>query len=152
MKKILCLSLLFCSLVAATFAQSTTPRFGIPPGGDNTGGSVTYTTATVTLASTDSIRPNSFNSFYKFATLTGAKALKIKTTSAKRWDRVTLYFTADTLTAGRVVTFTPTSGGIVREWTTTSGNTVTVKASKSVVMTFIFDGVTWAEETRSIQY
>lgn len=101
---------------------------------------------------TDSISPNSGESFYQFGTLTAAKTITIKSNSAKKWDKVTIEFTCDTLTAGRVVTFNTGTNPKALLWTTSSGNTMTVKASKKALISFIFDGTYWCEDRRSVQY
>ena len=141
-------TLLVLTFIMALAYSASAQRFGT--GGkyeDNTARNLTYASLTgVTLASTDSITPKTFESFYSFSALTAAKTLKGKTTNAKLWDKATLEFTCDTLTAGRIVTF---STGFV---TTTSGNTMTVKKSKKALIVFLFDGVAWVEESRSVQF
>jgi|GEM_PF-2368528 len=119
---------------------------------DNTGRNLTFLSITKSLSSTDSIKPCGSESFYKFNAITAAKTLIIKTTEAKLWDRVTVEFTCDTLTPGRVVTFsTGTGANINTLWTSSSGNTITVKTSKKAVVTFLYDGTAWSEEKRSVQ-
>lgn len=151
MKKFLSIAMI--ALTAIFIApQVSAQRFGDGRHSDNTGRVVTYVDKSVTLANTDSITPNASYSFYTITALTAAKTVGIRTTLAKKWDQVQIKFTSDTLTAGRIITFQTTSGGSTVLWTTTSGNTVTAKKSKSVVMTFIFDGTVWMEENRSIQF
>lgn len=155
MKKILILFIICLANISANAQRfSTTDLFGNVSGGagGNTGASLNYGSFTKTLAATDSISPAFFNSFYKCDTLRGAKTLTIKTKAAKMWDKAHLEFVADTLTAGRVVTFQTSSGNKVIVATTSSGNTVTVKKRKKVLITFRFDGDAWIEESRSIQF
>lgn len=148
MKKIF----LIATLAIFTLTASAQRWAGATPG-DNTGRTLTFTGSwTKSLAATDSISPNASHSYYKFLPITGAKTLIIKSNQAQTFDEVTLEFTCDTLTAGRVVTFSTGTGKKTQLWSTTSGNSVTVKASKQVLITFIFEGTYWAEEKRSIQY
>jgi|SRR6185369_1859150 len=146
--------LLFAALFAVSTLTVSAQRFSATGlSGGNTGADLNYFSYTRTLASTDSIRPNAFRSYYTFDTLKAAKTLIIKTFSAKKFDEVSLEFKADTLTAGRVVTFSSgSSANSSLLWTTTSGNTITVKKQKSAIVVFMFDGTYWCEKSRSVQY
>ena len=145
MKKILFVALLLTSTFAAN-AQ----RFGAGISSDNSGAALNYSAVSVTPTGNDSINPNAFNTFYKIATLKAAETITIKSSNAKAWDKTVLFFTADTLTAGRVVTIA--SNTLSPVYLNTSGNTITVKKSKKLNIIFIFDGTAWYEESRSIQY
>jgi|ERR1700751_210320 len=149
MKKLFSIIAILGLFVLNTNAQSTTPRFGITPNADNTYrtltngyASVTTTTATAVLVQ----RPRHFNTIYKIGTLTHALTDSMYVTDAFVGDQVTFIFNADTLTAGRVVTF----GNHIA-----SAGTLTVPNSKSshsgeATITFIFDGVRWTEKGRTI--
>lgn len=146
------LMLAFVGLTCACFAQ-TPPRFGTTKYEDNTGRVLTYGSKTgVVLANTDSITPSYFENYYQFAPLTAAKTLTIKTTFAKLWDKTVLEFISDTLTAGRVVTFQTTSTNAPIVVTTVSGNNITAKKSKRVIIVFVFDGTVWVEAYRAVQF
>jgi len=146
MKKFLALSFLLC-LTLASFGQFQTPRFGLFANEGNTGASLTYKTVKKAFAATDSINPNAYYTFYQNTdSLRGAKTVKAKVTNAHLGDKLEMEFVSDTLAAGRVITF---STGFI---TTTSGGTITAKKSKKAIICFIFDGVAWIEESRSVQY
>lgn len=116
---------------------------------DNTGRNLTFLTVNKLLAANDSIKPCGSESFYKCTSILANKTLTIKTTEAKLWDRVTLQFTSDSI---RVVTFGTGWSGGSRLWTTVSGNTIATKANKKSLITFLYDGTYWGEESRSLQY
>lgn len=151
MKKLFILfaiSLIGLAASAQRFSVKTSSGGAIT--GDNTGGALDFKSAAVTLGATDSIAPSAFHHYFAFSTLTQAKSIVIKKTFAKKWDEAILLFACDTLTAGRVVTFTSNTYSPL--WTTTSGGTITVKASKKAIVEFIYDGTKWCEKLRSIQY
>lgn len=147
MKKIFVLFI----LAVAVFTASA-QRWQNPPK-DNTGRQLTFYTGSLTLANTDSIAPNASHSYFVCDTLKHAKTIIVKTINAKKWDEVTFEFLCDTLTAGRVVTFSTGNYPYTSTlWTTTSGNTITVKKQKRALVTFLFDGTRWTEQSRNIQY
>ena len=148
MKKILLVAIAIIGLTVSMSAQ----LWQNPPK-DNTGRNLTFCSKTVTLAATDSINPGFSETYYVFAVLAEAKTIIIKTTAARKWDRVTLEFTSDGNGAGRVVTFSTISGGIINSlWTTITGDAFTVKQDKKFLIRFIYDGTQWGEESSSIQF
>lgn len=138
MKKLLLIAILGLFTVVG-ISQNNTPRIPNAPQ-DNTGRNLTLTSLTPTLAATDSISPNASFTYYKFVTIAGAKTITANIKRSRKWDHVELVFTADG--TNRVVTF---STGFV------PNGTVTVAASKKAVIGFVFDGVAWLEEFRTIQ-
>ncbi len=145
MKKLFSLLAIAMLFSVTIFAQSTLPRWGGgPPQNDNTGRILTYAVITVTTTSATAVsyqKPNAFESVIIVGTLKHALTDSLSITNAFVGDRVTFIFTADTLTAGRVVTF----GTHVK-----SAGTLTVPVSKKASASFIFDGVAWIEKGRAL--
>lgn len=147
MKNFIILAALFTiSLFCSTFeldAQATVPRFGTTKNKDNTGRVLTYKYSTPTYRATDTIVANAYETIVKMGTLTGAQTIRATLTNCKVGDKLEIMFTCDTLTAGRVVTFS--TGFVV------SASTLTVDASQKATISFIFDGVAWIETARAKQ-
>lgn len=142
MKKLFLLAILFISVSCLT-AQSIAPRWGSgPPTNDNTGRVLTYIKLTKSFASTVYVLPNAFETIVSMGSLTGAQVDSASVTNAYFGDKLIYCFAADTLTAGRVVTF---SGALK------SAGTFTIAKSKKGTITFVFDGVAWIEEARAKQ-
>ena len=139
MKKIFALMSLALTTLFVS-AQSTSPMFGIPPSGDNTGGSITYSYAKKAYTATLALKPTAFDNIYRVDTLTGAMTVTLATAAGYVGSRVEMTFICDTLTAGRVVTFT--TG-------TKNSGTLTVAKSKHATIGFIFNGLYWVELTRA---
>ena len=149
MKKLI--SVLAMITIAFTLsAQNTSPRWGSgPPTNDNTGRVLTYAYQTVvTTASQASlyIKPSAWNTTVKVATLTHAMTDSIQVLNAYVGDEVTVIYTADTLTAGRVVTFSSTTLNPLKY----VSSTLTIPKSKKGQITFVFDGVAWIEKYRTL--
>jgi len=142
MKKFLLLSALFAFSLCMN-AQITTPRFGTTKNKDNTGRVLTYKYESVTYTATDTVVANAYETIWKMGTLTGAQTLRATVTNCHVGDKLEIMFTCDTLTAGRVVTFS--TGFVV------SASTLTVDASQKATISFIFDGVAWIETARAKQ-
>jgi hypothetical protein len=144
MKKLFLILTLFSGLFLT--AQSTLPRWGAgPPQEDNTGRILPYVYGAVTTVSTTSLvshLPNAWQTIYKIGTLTHALRDSLSTKKAYVGDKVIFVFTADTLTAGRVVTF---GSGSVKSY-----SALTVPASKKATAQFIFDGAAWIEVSRTL--
>jgi hypothetical protein len=145
MKKFL--FIITCSLcVIFASAQSTLPRWGGgPPQNDNTGRVLTYelkTVTTTTATSTAVQKPNAFQTIIKVGTLQRALTDSLSIANAYVGDEAIFVFTADTLTAGRVVTFNSNS--------LKSAGTLTVPKSKKATASFIFDGTLWIEKSRAL--
>ena len=149
MKKFL---LIFSLLLVATFvsAQSTSPRWGSgPPSNDNTGRILTYAKKAVTTTASQASAyqvVSAYQTIITVGTLTHALTDSVSVGYSYFGDQITFVFTADTLTAGRVVTF----GNHLK-----SAGTLTVPNSKSshsgeATATFIFDGTKWTEVCRAI--
>lgn len=139
MKKILlALVIVVTSLVAS--AQSTSPRFGTTVHDDPTFQNLTNSQATVTLAATDSISPNAFNSYYK-ASVAGAKTLHIRGVNAHLWDRCFIQITADG--TNRLITLTGSAMQSVA-----STDTITAFANKQIFVGYYFNGTKWVQMTR----
>lgn len=139
MKKIFLIAILGL-FTLTSFSQALTPRFGGPPPADNTGRNLTYISLSPTLLATDSIAPNASYTFYKFTTLAEAKTITANVKRSRKCDHIEMVFTSDG--TGRVVTF---STGFIPL------TTLTLVASKKATINFVFDGVAWLEESRSIQ-
>lgn len=143
MKKIISLIALTLIVTFAT-AQSTTPRFGTTSANDNTGRVLTYGYINVNLSTAQASAyqiPNYYFTTIRVQTLTHALTDSVAVTYAHLGDHIEFVFTADTLTAGRVVTF----GNHLK-----SAGTLTVAKSKKATAVFVFDGTAWIEEDRTI--
>lgn len=145
MKKII-ISLLLGCVTLTGVAQSTSPRWGNPPTQDNTGRVLTYIYTAPAFVSADTIKANAYSTVVKMGTLTAAQSVVGNVTLCHAGDNLKFMFTCDTLTAGRVVTF---STNFI---TSTSGGTITVKKSKKATISFIFDGAAWVETSRAVGY
>lgn len=139
MKKIF-LAAILGLLTISSYAQSTTPRFKNPPK-DNTGRNITYEYYTPAYVASDTLAPKASHTFYKFATLSGARSIAVNVLKSYQFDELTMVFTSDG--TGRVITF---AAGIT-PYTTT----LTLIASKQATVHFIFDGATYVEVSRTIQ-
>lgn len=143
MKKLFSLLFLMAFTIAMV-AQSTTPRFGTTSKDDNTGRVLTYAYKNVELAASQASAyqiPNAYFTTIRVQTLTHALTDSVAVTYAHLGDHIEFIFTADTLTAGRVVTF----GNHLK-----SAGTLTVAKSKKATAVFVFDGTAWIEEDRTI--
>jgi hypothetical protein len=136
MKKII-LSLLFITCAFLVNAQTSTPRFGTTSSGDNTGRVLTYGYVAPTYAATYNIVPKCYETTVKMGTLTGALTLTSSITQLYAADKLSIIFTADG--TNRVVTF---STGFA------SGGNITVNASTTMTVNFVFNGTTgWVQQT-----
>lgn len=143
MKKIFFLLTLILSCLIVG-AQSTTPRFGTKSNDDNTGRVLTYKYSHVNVSpgtATIYLKPNAWETIYQVDTLKHALTDSLSVSNAYLGDNVTFIFIADTLTAGRVVTF----GNHMK-----CAGTLTVAKQKKATATFIFDGTIWTEKCRSV--
>lgn len=145
MKKIFAILMGVMLITGAVQAQNVLPRWGGgPPQNDNTGRILTYAVVTVTTTTATAVsyqKPNAFETIIQVGTLQRALTDSLSVKNAYVGDRVTFVFTADTLTAGRVVTF----GNNIK-----SAGTLTVAKSKKATASFQFDGVAWIERGRAI--
>lgn len=143
MKKILSL-LLFSTILALTsFAQSTTPRFGITPNQDNTGRALNYKYFTLTDATgADSVivTPNAWQTHYRIA-LTDSLTLKQPViTKTYAGDNIRIIASG---TPGTKVKFYGSN------WKSTG--TATLSTGGRAVIDFVFDGSVWVESNRVVQ-
>ena len=152
MKKIASTLFLVALFATNVNAQSTTPRWGSgPPTNDNTGRVLTYNVISVVTNTATAVayqKPNAWKTVIHVGTLTHALTDSLSIANAYDGDEVTFVFSADTLTAGRVVTF----GNHLY-----SAGTLTVPNSKSshsgtATATFIYDGQKsrYTEKSRTI--
>lgn len=141
MKKIFALILLLGALQYAQ-AQFTTPRFGTPPSGDNTGRQLTYSYATPTYGATKGVQPNAYETIIKMGKLTGAQTDTVSVLSSHVGDKLIYIFESDTASAGHVVTFGTNF---------VPSATLTVDSAQKATCSFIFDGVKFIETARAKQ-
>jgi hypothetical protein len=109
------------------------PRFGVLPSEDNTARTLEYAYEEVAYAATKAIAPNAWETTYMFAQLTGVVSITATLTSAKVGDTLKFLFNSDA--SARVVTFS-------------TGFSPT--ASKRATAVFIFDGVSFVEQSRAV--
>jgi hypothetical protein len=137
MKKILSVILL-----VGLFSAAQAQRFGTTPSHDNTGRKLTYAYSAPAFASTKYLTPNASWTYYNMGKLTGAQTDSLSTANAQLGDVVIYSFLCDTLTAGRVVTFSGHNA--------VSG-TLTIAKNKRGAITFIYDGAYWVATGREKQ-
>lgn len=137
MKKLL--SIAFIGLALSLSAQITTPRFGTTGNKDNTGRVLTLAYITPSFASSYAIVANASKTFVKMAELTGAQTLTATVTKCQVGDELHVMFLCDTLTAGRVVTFSTNLK---------ASGTLTVAKNKRAAIHFVFDGTYWVATGR----
>jgi hypothetical protein len=139
-------NLLFSLILLFAFvgvnAQSTSPRFGTTKNSDNTGRVLTYKVATVTdAAGADSvvIAPNAFETIYKVAALDSLTFKSPTVVNSYYGDQITLQVTG---TSGDLIKFTGTN------WV--SAGTATLSSGLNAIITFIFNGAKWVEQSRVV--
>lgn len=142
MKNVLFLLVALVAFVAAN-AQSTTPRWGSGPNNDNTGRVLTWNYKTVTdAAGADSVTlvPGAYNTTVRVAL---TDSIFFKSPSVKQ------SFAADVLT----IVASGSSGAKVKFAGTNfiSAGTATLSSLGRAVITFIFDGAKWVEQSRVVQ-
>lgn len=147
MKKITAL-LFLVAISLVTFAQSTTPRFGIAKNQDNTGRVLTYALATTNDAAgndTISITPNAWETILRpSSNLTDSVNIRAYLTKAHLGDYLTVIINKGSGAGG--VRFMSTY--FVNDVST---NRYTVAASKTNVFRFQFNGVKWIMIGKTIQ-
>jgi hypothetical protein len=147
MKKVLQL-ILAIAFVLPAVAQHTTPRFGTVAGDDNTGRILTYRYATVTdAAGADTVKlaPRAWTTIIQY-TATDSLAFSVPTlTNSYVGDEITVLVT-NSSGSGHLVKF------VGSNWQVGSGGaSLALTASKRANITFVFDGVTWVEQSRLVQ-
>ncbi len=147
MKKITAL-LFLIAISLVTFAQSTTPRFGIAKNQDNTGRVLTYALATTNDAAgndTISITPNAWETILRpSSNLTDSVNIRAYLTKAKLGDYLTVIINKGSGAGG--VRFMSTY--FVNDVST---NRYTIAASKTNIFKFQFNGVKWIMIGKTIQ-
>lgn len=147
MKKITAL-LFLVAISLVTFAQSTTPRFGIAKNQDNTGRVLTYALATTNDAAgndTISITPNAWETILRpSSNLTDSVNIRAYLTKAKLGDYLTVIINKGSGAGG--VRFMSTY--FVNDVST---NRYTIAASKTNIFRFQFNGVKWIMIGKTIQ-
>jgi len=147
MKKITAL-LFLVAISLVTFAQSTTPRFGIAKNQDNTGRVLTYALATTNDAAgndTISITPNAWETILRpSSNLTDSVNIRAYLTKAKLGDYLTVIINKGSGAGG--VRFMSTY--FVNDVST---NRYTIAASKTNIFKFQFNGVKWIMIGKTIQ-
>lgn len=157
MKKLF--SILAILAVFTVSAQNTAPRFGIPPGDDNTGRSLTYAVISTTdlaqaTLDTITIAPNAYETLVCMKTgtaitnLSDSVCYKFSSTSTalsryRLGDNVTISITKGT-GAGKI------KFGGSQYLLSTASAAVAIAANKTLVMTFIWNGQKWVEATRVV--
>lgn len=144
MKKILFLFAI-TAISLATFAQSTSPRFGTTPGRDNTFRTLTNKVSTLTDAAgndTLTVTPNAFQTFAKI-TIVDSVSISFATTYGYRGDTYRLDITGASGT--HYVRFTGSGQ------TLGSTGDITLNSGKGCSITFMFNGSKWIEQCRSLQ-
>lgn len=142
MKKLLFILAAMVAVFAAN-AQSTTPRWGSGPNNDNTGRVLTWKYQSITdAAGADSVTlvPSAYNSTIRVAL---TDSFFFKSPSVKQ------SFAADVLT----IVASGASGTKVKFAGSNfiSAGTATLSTGGRAVVTFIFDGAKWVEQSRVVQ-
>jgi len=143
MKKLIAIIFLF-SLAFATFAQSTSPRFGTLKNQDNTGRVLNYKLVTVTdVAGADSVicKPNAWTTIYKVTLLDSLTLKQPTVTYSYLGDNIEIIASC---TSG-----TPKLKFYGTNWL--SAGTATLSSNKRAVIKFVFDGAKWVETGRYVQ-
>lgn len=132
------------SLVAfATYAQSTSPRFGTTSTRDNTGRVLTYAYSSVSDAAgndTINIAPKHYETIYRLTVADSAVINITPLTNSFVGDKI--YFVAS-----------GASGKKVKFYTTNllTAGTITTSSNARASIIFIFDGTKWVEISRVAQ-
>lgn len=142
MKKLLFILAAMVAIFAAN-AQSTTPRWGSGPNNDNTGRVLTWNFKSITdAAGADSttLVPGAYNTTVRLAL---TDSFFFKSPSVKQ------SFAADVLT----IVASGASGTKVKFAGSNfiSAGTATLSTLGRAVVTFIFDGAKWVEQSRVVQ-
>lgn len=146
MKKLI-LFLIFCiATIAASYAQSTSPRFGTAANQDNTGRVLTYNLVAVTdVAGSDTVyvQANAYNTYYKVASLDSV-TFKIKSvTKACFGDKISIL--AQATSGSPKIKFYETNNLLL------TAGTATMSSKRRIAITLWFDGAKWIEAGRIVQ-
>lgn len=147
MKKITAL-LFLVAISLVTFAQSTTPRFGIAKNQDNTGRVLTYALATTNDAAgndTISVTPNAWETILRpSSNLTDSVNIRAYLTKAKLGDYLTVIISKGSGAGGVRFMSTYFKNDV-------STNRYTIAANKTAIFKFQFDGSKWIMCGKTIQ-
>lgn len=135
MKKIL--SILFISFLTLLVSAQQGYRYTIVPGTNNKYAVPYKEIKPITYAATKALAPTQEETTYNFAQLTGAMTITVAVSPCYTGDKMTCIFVADA--TNRVVTFSTNFS---------SRGTLTVLASTSAVIQFVFNGTSWYETSR----
>ena len=131
-------------IASASFAQSTSPRFGTLKNQDNTGRVLTYKLISVTDAAgadTTIIKANAFTTLVKVASVDSVMFGQPVVTSCAYGDKLEIIATA--------TTGTPKLKFTGDKWK--SAGTATMSTGLRAVINFVFDGSKWVEYSRVVQ-
>ena len=147
MKQIITLLLLAIGLSAN--AQSTSPRYHNPPGGDNSANTVSFYLKTIadtagSTSDTIEMRPAYQTTNYKL-TLTDSCYLRLKSLAGSYFNDIV---TVD-LTKGSGSGLLILDANFV---VATGTNRISITASKKTMLTFRFDGSKFVEQGRNANY
>ena len=157
MKKFLTLSLICLSTLFVS-AQTTTPRYGLTAGKDNTGRILTWGATTVTPSSATVTIPaqSKYSNLVTVSSSTAITTVSAVVTGSYLDDRMDL----KVLSAAADRTLTFVSGAFVGNIMATqsgtvlpiaTGSTQVIPSGKSAIFKFTFDGAKWNEVGRSVQ-
>jgi hypothetical protein len=142
MKKFFALLTATLFIVAVSFAQSTTPRFGTGIK-DNTGRTLTYAYVTTTdAAGADSttLNPNAWQTIVRVALVDSIYYKSPVVTRSYAGDKITIVASG---ASGKFIKFAGTNF--------ISAGTATLSSGGRAVIGFVFDGAKWVEAYRTVQ-
>lgn len=142
MKKVFALATAIL-IVAASFAQSTSPRYGTTPNKDNTGRTLTYAyVAPTDAAGADSttLNPNAFQTVVRVALTDSFYFKSPVVTRSYAGDLIRIVASG---ASGTKVKFAGTNFQ--------TAGTATLSSGGRAVITLVFDGAKWVEAARVVQ-
>jgi hypothetical protein len=143
MKKFILTFISIIALALVASAQFSTPSFGLPPFGDNTGRALVYKLVTVVDATgNDSVKlaPNAFQTIVTIAAKDSITLSAPNVTTSHLGDRITIIINSTTGTPK--VKFS----AYLSLWKTSG--TATLSAGYVGTISLIFNGVKWVETDR----
>lgn len=157
MKKFLAIAILSITTLCVS-AQSTTPRYGLSAGRDNTGRVLTWGATTVTPSSATVTIPaqNKYSNLVTIGSSTAVTTVSAVLTSSYLDDRMDVKVLS--AAADRTLTFVSASfvGNVMATQSGSllpiaTGSTQVVPSGKTAIFKFTFDGAKWNEVSRSVQ-
>lgn len=147
MKNIILLISIFMIGLGAS-AQSTNPRFGTTAGADNTGRVLTYKYQTVTDASgsvdSSALNTSAWETIVRVSLVDTICFKNPVVTRCYAGDKLTIVGSNSTAAVKRI----KFSGS---NWITAGTASTTASTSGRAVISFIFDGAKWVEQSRVVQ-